>query len=68
MKISKITVGFVIQTFDTDKGQFVSQDFIAGDEVTYEDLDGNVLDAAAVMPTPEPYLPFDMVQPNEDFL
>lgn len=33
MKINKITTGFVIQTFDTELGKFVSQEFIAGDDV-----------------------------------
>ena len=75
MIINKITTGFVIQTFDTEKKQYVRQKFIAGDEVTYEDGTG----AEAVPPTDEemaevnfgpeakeePYLPFNMVQPVE---
>ena len=43
-KFNKITVGFVIQTFEkSDEGRFicVGQEFIAGDQVDYEDGDGN---------------------------
>ena len=76
MIIKKITVGFVVQTFDTETGKYVSQDFVAGDQVDYEtekqningaflDDKNNVLDdVCSKMPFPEPYLPFNMVQPN----
>ena len=43
-KFTKITVGFVTQTFDKKhKGRFVCthQEFIAGDECDYEDAQGN---------------------------
>ena len=68
MKINKITTGFVIQTFDTETKEYVSQEFVAGDPVEYETLDGESVDAVEVgMQTAEglePYLPFDMVQPK----
>ncbi len=59
MIINKITTGFVIQQFDTEKNQFVSQNFTAG-EVEYENQNGEPVDA----PNNEPYLSFDMVQPE----
>ncbi len=57
---NKITTGFVIQKY---KGNIpVSQEFIAGDQVDYEDLDGNPIDYNT---DDEEYLPFEMVQPEE---
>jgi len=58
MKLNKVTVGYVVQTFE---GQtLVSQEFIAGDDVTYEDLDGNILSAPD-----DVYHSFDMVVSEE---
>lgn len=37
MKINKITRGFVVQTYDTDTGRCIGQEFVAGDQVEYED-------------------------------
>jgi hypothetical protein len=69
MLISKVTVGFVIQTFDQSQDRFTSQEFVAGDEVTYEDDNGEVVDSAEcevergdVMS--EPYIGFEMLQPT----
>jgi len=59
MIVNKITTGFVIQSFDTEKKEFVSQDFIAGDEVSYEKEDGTPYNGDV-----DSYLPFDMVQPE----
>ncbi len=60
---NKITVGYVIQTFSTIDGKrvCVSQEFVAGDQVGYEDSKGNpvVVDISR-----EQYMSFDMVQPN----
>jgi hypothetical protein len=71
MIINKTTCGFVIQQFDTDKKQYISQEFIAASEVDYEDTSGNVLEDKAMqeynfgpLAETEPYLPFDMIQPN----
>lgn len=36
MKISKVTPGFVVQTYDTKTGRCVEQSFVAGDDVAYE--------------------------------
>ena len=65
--IYKFTTGFVKQTFDTEQGKFVSQEFTAGDCVEYEDEH-----QFPVFPErfkdengKKCYLPFDMVQPEE---
>ena len=67
MIISKITTGFVVQIFDTDIGQFVSQMFVAGDECSYENAcptDGKPVDSNLLeVDGKEAYLPFEMVQP-----
>ena len=63
MIINKITTGFVTQQFDTELGKFVSQSFVAG-ECDYETAEGDPVDPSEAMPSPEPYLPFDMVQPK----
>lgn len=54
----KVTVGFVIQTFD-DNQECTNQEFVAGDDVQYEDAEGNSIDP----PDNETYQPFDMVHP-----
>lgn len=59
MIVKKITVGFVIQEFDTDLGKFTSQEFVASDEVEIENSDGETLEDIEL-----PYLSFDMVQPE----
>ena len=59
MIIKKITTGFVIQSFDTEKNKFVSQEFIAGDQVDYEDENGDQVGSA--QREKMPYLPFDML-------
>lgn len=71
MKINKITTGFVIQTFDTVKMEYISQNFTAGEvEYEHDDETATPLDKieAAEMGMEhddgsEPYLPFDMIQP-----
>jgi hypothetical protein len=79
MRVNKITVGFVSQIFDTDLGRFVSQEFVAGDQVDYEDEDGEPVDSelfetkrkvkgkkGRVKTVREgAYLPLLMKQPNE---
>jgi len=60
-KFTKITVGFVTQTFERKKaGKFActEQEFVAGDTVDYEDTQGNV-----ITPPEHEYQPFEMVQP-----
>ena len=64
MIIKKITHGIVVQEFDTDKEEFISQEFIAGDQVDLEDEFGNVIDDEKI---PDDfwshYLSYDMIQP-----
>jgi hypothetical protein len=64
MKINKITTGFVIQTWDTKKKKWLSQEFVAGDECVYEDEEGIPVDPEEMGGHVEPYLPFEMVQPH----
>ena len=72
MFINKITVGFVVQRFDTETRKFTEQSFVSSDEATWEDSDGNELnltddkDAALVFGNggvDEPKMNFEMVQP-----
>ena len=58
MIVNKTTTGFVVQKFDTETRQFISQEFIAADEVDFENEDGEPVDSF------DEYLPFDMKQPN----
>lgn len=60
-KLKKITSGYVTQVFDTDKNEFIEQYFHTGDNVEWEDSNGHTI----TCPLSDPYLPFDMVQPNE---
>lgn len=60
----KITTGFVVQTYLTlPNGSIICQDqeFIAGDPVDYENLDG---EHTTVNPNNEVYCPFEMKQPK----
>ena len=52
----KITIGWVTQVFD-DAGKCVEQEFTAGDEVNYEDHNGNIIEEW------NDYYPFYMIQP-----
>jgi len=67
MVIKKITYGFVIQNFDTDKQEFINQEFVAGDQVEFEiDGDGiNEEDFEDRLVSHDGYLPFEMVQPGK---
>ena len=69
MLLKKITIGFVVQTFDTDKKEFVKQEFVAGDECSYENQDGESVDSDLFVRIDgkEPYLPYDMVQPSPQY-
>jgi len=65
MLINKVTAGFVVQVFDTDKRCFVSQNFIPG-ECAYEDRRGKpVAPSLLVIDGEEATLPFEMVQPDD---
>jgi hypothetical protein len=58
MRVHKITTGFVIQVFDAETGRCVEQSFVAGDDVQYEDLNGNPVDWREAKGA---YQPFEMV-------
>jgi len=59
-EIHKLTVGYVKQVYVD--GKVVSQEFIASDEVYYENENGEAIDS----PANENYHPLDMVQPSSD--
>jgi len=61
--INKITTGFVIQTFDENNVP-VAQEFVAGDQVDWENEYGEPLDDDKLANLP--YLPFEMKQPETD--
>jgi hypothetical protein len=69
MIINKVTVGTVVQSYDTILKKFVSQEFVAADEVTWENQRG---EPATVFQVPhnedgtEPYLNFELSQPMLD--
>jgi len=66
MLISKVTSGFVVQSFDTETRKFTDQRFVAGDDVKWEKENGDPINENEVhwkREVDEPYLPFDMIQP-----
>ena len=63
MIINKITSGYVVQKYDTLKDAWISQKFIACNDCLYQNENGDVIDEA-IMGDPEPYLPFNMIQPE----
>ena len=78
MLVNKITTGFVVQVFDTEKKKFISQEFVGGDPVestrvtwslykfTYETQDGKPVKSELLeVDGQEVYLPFEMVQPEQ---
>ena len=60
MIISKITPGFVVQTYDTKTGRCVEQSFVAGEDTSYENENGDPVDWRE---EEDACQPFDMVQP-----
>jgi len=68
MVIKKITIGFVVQVWDTTGKRWVSQEFVAGDQVDYEDEWGDTTDPDKMSEGTEPYLPFHMIQPSSPAL
>ena len=62
-KFTKVTVGFVTQTFEKNsEGRFVCthQGFVAGDQCDYEDPEGNPIE-----PPEHEYQPYNMTLRNE---
>ena len=58
MIVQKITLGYVVQDFDTETQRFVSQRFVVEGPSDFSDERG-----FGVKPFPQ-YLAFDMVQPD----
>ena len=66
MIVRKMTPGFVVQEFDSETGRCVSQEFIAGDQVEWEDRQGNaVSDGDFGIDLEGLYHPLKMKQPEE---
>ncbi|MBY0523627.1 MAG: hypothetical protein K2R98_09510 [Gemmataceae bacterium] len=66
MIVRKITTGFVVQEFDSDTGRCLSQEFVAGDQVEWEDRQGNaVSDGDFGIDLAGLYFPLEMKQPEE---
>lgn len=73
--LTKVTVGFVIQGFDPETKEFISQEFVCGDECRYEDDehprdedddDSDDIQSQFIKEDgTEPYLPYLMYQPGE---
>lgn len=59
MKIKKITTCTVTQVYDTEAKIFVDQFCKAGDQVEYEDEEGNAVDVDS-LPPDFPYMTFEM--------
>lgn len=57
MKVRKITYGFVDQTFEN--GKCIDQEFVAGDQVEWNDLSGGDIEEEDVTD-----FPMNMVQPE----
>lgn len=65
MILNKITTGFVVQKFDSDTGRCLSQEFVAGDQVEWEDQAGNAVeDGQCGIDLEGLYFPPDMKQPE----
>jgi len=62
MIINKITYGFVVQTFDSQTGKCLEQEFIAGDQVDFEDRNGQQVDDDEI--TDGLHCPFEMKKPE----
>lgn len=59
--VRKITPGFVTQFFDPDAKQLIDQEFTAGDDVTFENAEGEPV----TVPNPQEYYhPFNMEKPD----
>ena len=61
-EIHKITTGFVTQRWDAKTKRFLGQDFTAGDQVDYEDENGEPINKTITDLQELEYRCFDMVQ------
>jgi len=66
MIVRKVTTGFVVQEFDSETGRCISQTFVAGDKVDWEDRQGNsISDGDFGIDLEGLYHPMEMKQPEE---
>jgi hypothetical protein len=67
MLINKFTNGYVKQIFNTEKKQFIHQEFVAENCSEYEDEQGDCSVDPSLLNVDgkEMYLPYDMVQPQD---
>jgi hypothetical protein len=65
MIVNKIVLGHVIQEFDTDTEQFISQEFIGSDDTSYESTEGDPILGCQLPEGIKEYLPVEMKQPDE---
>ena len=65
-RYNKVTVGFVVQRFVKQGDKFVCkrQDFIGSDEVSYENVEGDIVD---IDTNKEQYQHYNMEQPGKDY-
>jgi hypothetical protein len=66
MLYAKLTPGWVRQTFDSETGDCVGQEFVPGEEVQRVDEEGKAIEDANCLQelqNTEKECPFDMVQP-----
>lgn len=65
MILKKTMPGFVVQQFDSETGRCVSQEFVASDQVDWEDQKGNPIeDGQYGLDLEGFYFPLDMKQPE----
>lgn len=65
MILNKITTGFVVQKFDSESGRCLSQEFVAGDQIEWEDQTGDTVeDGQFGIDVEGLYYPLEMKRPE----
>lgn len=65
MILNKTTTGFVVQKFDSETGRCLSQEFVASNQVEWEDQKGNPIeDGMYGIDLEGLYWPLEMKQPE----
>ena len=65
-KLHKITLGFAVQVFDTDTNSFISQEFVASDDTTYETPEGEAILGCHCPDEFREHLDIEVIQPNDN--
>lgn len=66
MILRKVTMGFVVQEFDAATGRCLSQEFVVGEQVDWEDRGGHPIgDGDFGIDLEGLYHPIEMKQPEE---